>query len=167
MEEATRSAEYVSRAPARARAANEAGTDRTVGPRCGRRSSRSAAARCWWRSRTCAACATLRCCCDPSTCSPADTSSTATACWPRRSPPWVGSGGWGRVGAGAGLAAECVAAPGQRSKLVTAQRQLNVLSAIELRTHTAQGVPLQDALRAEVDDLVASECLFCGEHIIR
>lgn len=60
-----------------------------------------------------------------------------------------------------------LAAPGQRAKLLAAQRQLAVLSPIELRTRTAAGVPLQDALRAEVDDLVAEECLFCGEHIIR
>lgn len=64
-------------------------------------------------------------------------------------------------------AAQPALAPGQRARLAAAQRQLAVLSPIELRTRTQAGTPLQDALRKEVDELVADECLFCGEHIIR
>lgn len=66
----------------------------------------------------------------------------------------------------AAAAAEALGA-GARARLAAAQRRLALLSPVELRTRTAAGVSLQDALRAEVDDLVAAECLFCGEHVVR
>ena len=58
------------------------------------------------------------------------------------------------------------AAPARRNKLSDLQRQLSVLSNIELSTITTNGLPLREILRNEIDDLVASECIFCGEYMI-
>ncbi|CAH2037062.1 unnamed protein product, partial [Iphiclides podalirius] len=54
----------------------------------------------------------------------------------------------------------------KRSKLADLQRQLSVLSGIELATVTSSGLPLREALRNEIDDIVAGECVFCGEYMI-
>ncbi|XP_049869463.1 vacuolar protein sorting-associated protein 18 homolog [Pectinophora gossypiella] len=59
-----------------------------------------------------------------------------------------------------------ILAPARRSKLTDLQRQLSVLSNIELNTVTSTGLPLREVLKNEIDDLVASECLFCGEYMI-
>lgn len=56
--------------------------------------------------------------------------------------------------------------PARRNKLADLQRQLNVLSKIELSTLTSSGLPLRELLRNEIDDIVANECIFCGEHMI-
>ncbi|KAJ8728370.1 hypothetical protein PYW08_016755 [Mythimna loreyi] len=56
--------------------------------------------------------------------------------------------------------------PARRNKLSDLQRQLSVLSNIELSTVTSSGLPLREILRNEIDDLVASECIFCGEYMI-
>lgn len=57
-------------------------------------------------------------------------------------------------------------APARRKKLTDLQRQLAVLSNIELSTVTSSGLPLREVLRNEVDDIVANECIFCGEYMI-
>ncbi|XP_038211746.1 vacuolar protein sorting-associated protein 18 homolog isoform X2 [Zerene cesonia] len=56
--------------------------------------------------------------------------------------------------------------PARRNKLADLQRQLAVLSNIELSTVTSSGLPLREVLRNEIDDIVASECVLCGEHMI-
>ncbi|CAH0397716.1 unnamed protein product [Chilo suppressalis] len=56
--------------------------------------------------------------------------------------------------------------PARRNKLSELQRQLSVLSNIELSTATSSGLPLREVLRNELDDIVASECVFCGEYMI-
>ncbi|KAF9418516.1 hypothetical protein HW555_004665 [Spodoptera exigua] len=56
--------------------------------------------------------------------------------------------------------------PARRNKLSDLQRQLSVLSNIELSTITSSGLPLREILRNEIDDLIASECIFCGEYMI-
>ncbi|CAH0579479.1 unnamed protein product [Chrysodeixis includens] len=56
--------------------------------------------------------------------------------------------------------------PARRNKLTDLQRQLSVLSNIELSTITSNGLPLREILRNEIDDIVASECIFCGEYMI-
>ncbi|CAH2264783.1 jg19176 [Pararge aegeria aegeria] len=60
----------------------------------------------------------------------------------------------------------CSNSPARRNKLKDLQRQLNLLSSIELNTVTSSGLPLREVLKNEVDDIVASECVFCGEHMI-
>lgn len=55
----------------------------------------------------------------------------------------------------------------RRKKLTDLQRQLSVLSNIELSTVTANGLPYREILRNEIDDIVASECIFCGEYMIQ
>ncbi|XP_046959364.1 vacuolar protein sorting-associated protein 18 homolog isoform X1 [Vanessa cardui] len=59
-----------------------------------------------------------------------------------------------------------ILAPARRNKLTDLQRQLAVLSNIELSTVTSSGLPLREVLKNEIDDIVASECVFCGEHMI-
>ncbi|XP_063381072.1 vacuolar protein sorting-associated protein 18 homolog [Cydia fagiglandana] len=59
-----------------------------------------------------------------------------------------------------------ILSPARRNKLADLQRQLNVLSKIELSTITSSGLPLREVLRNEIDDIVANECIFCGEHMI-
>ncbi|XP_028033336.1 vacuolar protein sorting-associated protein 18 homolog [Bombyx mandarina] len=54
----------------------------------------------------------------------------------------------------------------KRSKLGDLQRQLSVLSNIELSTATSSGLPLREVLKNEIDDIVANECIYCGEHMI-
>ncbi|CAG4975615.1 unnamed protein product [Colias eurytheme] len=56
--------------------------------------------------------------------------------------------------------------PARRNKLTDLQRQLAVLSNIELSTVTSSGLPLREVLRNEIDDIVASECVLCGEYMI-
>ncbi|XP_063893517.1 vacuolar protein sorting-associated protein 18 homolog isoform X2 [Helicoverpa armigera] len=56
--------------------------------------------------------------------------------------------------------------PARRNKLSDLQRQLSVLSNIELSTVTSNGLPLREILRNEIDDIIASECIFCGEYMI-
>lgn len=57
-------------------------------------------------------------------------------------------------------------APARRNKLADLQRHLSVLSNIELSAVTSNGLPLREVLKNEIDDIVASECVFCGEHMI-
>ncbi|XP_068631710.1 vacuolar protein sorting-associated protein 18 homolog [Battus philenor] len=56
--------------------------------------------------------------------------------------------------------------PARRNKLSDLQRQLSVLSNIELSVVTSNGLPLREVLKNEIDDIVASECIFCGEYMI-
>ncbi|CAK1547432.1 unnamed protein product [Leptosia nina] len=56
--------------------------------------------------------------------------------------------------------------PSRRNKLADLQRQLAVLSNIELSTVTSSGLPFREVLRNEIDDIIASECMLCGEHMI-
>ncbi|XP_047507228.1 vacuolar protein sorting-associated protein 18 homolog isoform X1 [Pieris napi] len=62
--------------------------------------------------------------------------------------------------------AQPILAPARRNKLTDLQRQLAVLSNVELSTVTSSGLPLREVLRSEIDDIVASECVLCGEHMI-
>lgn len=41
-----------------------------------------------------------------------------------------------------------------------------MLSGAELSAATASGLPLRELIRNEIDDIVASECIFCGEYMI-
>ncbi|XP_061377233.1 vacuolar protein sorting-associated protein 18 homolog [Danaus plexippus] len=59
-----------------------------------------------------------------------------------------------------------VLAPARRNKLTDLQKQLTLLSNIELSTVTSSGLPLREVLKNEIDDIVASECLYCGEYMI-
>ncbi|CAH0723145.1 unnamed protein product, partial [Brenthis ino] len=59
-----------------------------------------------------------------------------------------------------------VLAPARRNKLADLQRHLAVLSNVELSAITSNGLPLREVLKNEIDDIVASECVFCGEHMI-
>ncbi|KOB74633.1 Vacuolar protein sorting-associated protein 18-like protein [Operophtera brumata] len=54
----------------------------------------------------------------------------------------------------------------RHKKLKDKQSQLAHLSAIELNTMTSSGLPLREVLRNEIDDIIAAECVFCGEHMI-
>ncbi|XP_053608142.1 vacuolar protein sorting-associated protein 18 homolog isoform X2 [Plodia interpunctella] len=56
--------------------------------------------------------------------------------------------------------------PARRNKLQDVQTRLSVLSSIELNTRTSSGLPLRELLKNEIDDIVASECLYCGEYMI-
>ncbi|XP_013172488.1 PREDICTED: vacuolar protein sorting-associated protein 18 homolog [Papilio xuthus] len=56
--------------------------------------------------------------------------------------------------------------PARRNKLSDLQRRLSVLSSAELSAVTASGLPLREVIRNEIDDIVASECIFCGEYMI-
>ncbi|XP_013200015.1 vacuolar protein sorting-associated protein 18 homolog [Amyelois transitella] len=56
--------------------------------------------------------------------------------------------------------------PARRNKLQDIQTRLSVLPAIELNTRTSSGLPLRELLKNEIDDIVASECLYCGEYMI-
>ncbi|XP_034830412.1 vacuolar protein sorting-associated protein 18 homolog isoform X2 [Maniola hyperantus] len=56
--------------------------------------------------------------------------------------------------------------PAKRNKLTDLQRKLKVLPSIELNTVTSSGLPLKEVLKNEIDDIVANECVFCGEHMI-
>lgn len=58
-------------------------------------------------------------------------------------------------------------APTRRNKLTDLQRQLSVLPNIELSAVTSSGLPLREILKNEIDDIVASECIFCGEYMIK
>ncbi|XP_041978717.1 vacuolar protein sorting-associated protein 18 homolog isoform X2 [Aricia agestis] len=57
--------------------------------------------------------------------------------------------------------------PARRNKLGELQRQLSVLSKIELDTVTSSGLPRRDQIKNEIDDIVAAECVFCGEYMIQ
>ncbi|XP_072931688.1 vacuolar protein sorting-associated protein 18 homolog isoform X2 [Epargyreus clarus] len=59
-----------------------------------------------------------------------------------------------------------ILAPARRNKLTDLQRQLAVLSNVELATVTSSGLPFREVIKNEIDDIVASECIFCGEHMI-
>ncbi|XP_052749973.1 vacuolar protein sorting-associated protein 18 homolog isoform X2 [Galleria mellonella] len=54
----------------------------------------------------------------------------------------------------------------RRKKLQDLQRKLSVMSNIELQTRTSSGLPLRELIKNEIDDIVASECVFCGEYMI-
>ncbi|XP_031837327.1 vacuolar protein sorting-associated protein 18 dor isoform X2 [Nomia melanderi] len=56
----------------------------------------------------------------------------------------------------------------QRTKLADLQRQLTALSNRPEDTTSISSVPLskKDQIKADIDDLVASECLYCGELMI-
>ncbi|GBP56180.1 Vacuolar protein sorting-associated protein 18 homolog [Eumeta japonica] len=55
----------------------------------------------------------------------------------------------------------------RRNKLTEIQRQLNVLTNIELSAITASGLPRREELRNELDEIVASECVYCGGYMIQ
>ncbi|KAI4496505.1 hypothetical protein M0804_000315 [Polistes exclamans] len=56
----------------------------------------------------------------------------------------------------------------QRTKLADLQRQLTVISNRSENTASARLAPLpvKDQIKADIDELVASECLYCGELMI-
>lgn len=56
----------------------------------------------------------------------------------------------------------------QRTKLADLQRQLTVISNRSENTTSARLAPLpvKDQIKADIDELVASECLYCGELMI-
>ncbi|XP_014607285.1 PREDICTED: vacuolar protein sorting-associated protein 18 homolog isoform X2 [Polistes canadensis] len=56
----------------------------------------------------------------------------------------------------------------QRTKLADLQRQLTVISNRSENTAAARLAPLpvKDQIKADIDELVASECLYCGELMI-
>ncbi|XP_075973886.1 vacuolar protein sorting-associated protein 18 dor isoform X2 [Anticarsia gemmatalis] len=60
-----------------------------------------------------------------------------------------------------------ILSPTRRNELTDQQRQLTVLSNIELSSVTSSGLPLREDLRNKIDDIVAKECIFCGEHMIQ
>ncbi|XP_048483000.1 vacuolar protein sorting-associated protein 18 homolog isoform X2 [Plutella xylostella] len=57
--------------------------------------------------------------------------------------------------------------PARRNKLADLQRQLNTFTNAELSAATSNGLPLREVIRNEIDDIVASECVYCGEHMIQ
>lgn len=56
----------------------------------------------------------------------------------------------------------------QRTKLADLQRQLTTVSGKPDDTNSVGSVSLstKDQIKADIDDLVASECLYCGELMI-
>ena len=56
----------------------------------------------------------------------------------------------------------------QRTKLADLQRQLTALSNRPEDTRSVGSVTLstKDQIKADIDDLIASECLYCGELMI-
>ncbi|XP_059051527.1 vacuolar protein sorting-associated protein 18 homolog isoform X2 [Achroia grisella] len=56
--------------------------------------------------------------------------------------------------------------PARRKQLQDLQRKLSYLPNIELQTRTFSGLPLREQIKNEIDDIVASECVFCGEYMI-
>lgn len=56
----------------------------------------------------------------------------------------------------------------QRTKLADLQRQLTALSNKPEDTRSVRSVSLstKDQIKADIDDLIASECLYCGELMI-
>ncbi|KAG6452127.1 hypothetical protein O3G_MSEX007477 [Manduca sexta] len=54
----------------------------------------------------------------------------------------------------------------RRNQLNELQTQLRLRTNIELSTETSTGLPYREVLKNEIDDIVASECIFCGEYMI-
>lgn len=59
--------------------------------------------------------------------------------------------------------------PAKRNKLTDLQRQLNILNTqtIDNISTGSTGLSSRDIVRNDIDNIVASECLFCGENMIR
>lgn len=59
--------------------------------------------------------------------------------------------------------------PAKKNKLADLHRQLNVLnSQVGDNVSTgSMGLSTRDAVKSDIDNIVASECLYCGENMIR
>nr|CAD7430565.1 unnamed protein product [Timema monikensis] len=58
--------------------------------------------------------------------------------------------------------------PGKRNKMLELQRQLNLYSSREDTVSVGSAtISARDQLKADIDSIVASECLFCGDMMIR
>ena len=57
----------------------------------------------------------------------------------------------------------------KKDRLVDLQRQLNILNAqsIDNVSTGSSGISAKDIVKADIDNIVASECLYCGEIMIR
>lgn len=55
----------------------------------------------------------------------------------------------------------------RKSKLANLQKRLTSLTEVELSNPTTNGLTQRDQLRTEIDNIVASECIFCGEYMIQ
>lgn len=59
--------------------------------------------------------------------------------------------------------------PARKNKLADLHRQLNILSTqnIDNVSTGSSGMSARDTVKADIDNIVASECLYCGENMIR
>ncbi|GJQ72360.1 dor [Trypoxylus dichotomus] len=59
--------------------------------------------------------------------------------------------------------------PARKNKLADLHRQLNILNAqnIDNVSTGSSGMSARDTVKADIDNIVASECLYCGENMIR
>lgn len=60
--------------------------------------------------------------------------------------------------------------PAKKNKLDDLNRQLKVLNAQNQGDNLSTGstgMSAKDMVKAEIDNIVASECLYCGENMIR
>ena len=56
-----------------------------------------------------------------------------------------------------------------QTKLAKLQNQLSMASGSDSKSETAStstALPTKDQIKEEIDDLIASDCLFCGELMI-
>ncbi|KAI4456526.1 vacuolar protein sorting-associated protein [Holotrichia oblita] len=59
--------------------------------------------------------------------------------------------------------------PARKNKLADLHRQLNILNTqnIDNVSTASSGMSARDTVKADIDNIVASECLYCGENMIR
>lgn len=63
-----------------------------------------------------------------------------------------------------------ISGPAKRNKLDDLNRQLKVLNAQGQGDNVStgsSGISAKELVKAEIDNIVASECLYCGENMIR
>jgi hypothetical protein len=59
--------------------------------------------------------------------------------------------------------------PAKKNKLADLERQLKILNSQTNvdNVSTGSGMSAREIVKSEIDNIVASECLFCGENMIR
>jgi len=60
--------------------------------------------------------------------------------------------------------------PAKKNKLADLQRQQKILSSqinVDTISTGSSGISARDAVKADIDNIIASECLYCGENMIR
>lgn len=60
--------------------------------------------------------------------------------------------------------------PAKKNKLIDLQRQQKILNSqmnVDAVSLSSAGVSARESVKADIDHIVASECLYCGENMIR